>query len=106
MIEYTGPPSVKKCKEAVCSPSRMHHQIETLCSLEGHTVKDRRVSPSIKMPLSEFITPLLEKRKAYQRKMKGLSRESEEYRKWDLRQRGLKGTIHTLYGTMASPCRE
>lgn len=45
----------------------------------------------------------MKKRKEYTSNLENLSKGSEEYRKLDALQRGVKGTVNTLYGTTASP---
>lgn len=96
-IEYTGHESVEKWIEGD-HKGKLH----TWSNLTEHGVRDARVGPWLKYPLSTFISPLLTKRRALKAQMQQLPHDSSEFRRFEAAQLSVKKVVNTLYGTLAS----
>ena len=97
--EYTGPDSI----DAWLSDVRHRgSHISTFEDLNMHGVKDSRVGPWLKYPLSSFITPLLDRRRSLKAEMKQHPVDSDDWNRLNASQKSLKKVVNTLYGILAS----
>lgn len=107
MVEYEGEHTFAKWQDSLRSQAHQR-RITTLCEIarDGNPrmlIEDRRPGPWIKFPLSRFIEPLIDNRKALKRKMKEADKSSDAYNALNAKQLAIKSVVNTLYGVLASP---